>query len=120
MSESEHIDGITIGFVAIQGHIARIPKAYHEFAQPYIKVERSAYRRVGLKPRKPGGNRLAGAFRGFRAFADEKPSTSGHAFCRTFSDNQSWHSGRSVSASEPQSLNQAVISSPVRCRPVSR
>ena len=38
---------------------------------------------------------------------------------RTVSENQSWHGGAGISSSVPHVFNQALASSPVRCRPVS-
>ena len=119
MPECQDIHRIGGRLMAVQSHIAGIPKGNHQLAQFWRFRQRPANVGGCFQQQELPLDGLAGPPGGFRGLGSQEPPASLQAFRRAFGDDYVWHSGAAFSSSVPQVFNQVRTSWPLRCRPVS-
>ncbi len=111
------IQGIVL--VAVESHLAGIPKGNDQLAQLWRVRQGTANIRTRLQQHEVLFNGLACPLCSFRSLGSQKTSTSFQALHGTFGNDYLRHSGAGSSSSVPQVLNQLLTSLPERWRPLS-
>lgn len=119
MSEGQDIDCIVRHLMAVERNIAAIAKCDHQLTEQVISIKRSPDSGVGFQQRQFLRYRPASAPRRIGIALGQKSTTTRDAEGSALGYDQSWHSGRPDSLSDPQLSSQVSVSAPVRWRPVS-